>query len=630
MNHSSRTRQNARKVGELRPSQILFSSGTGSVIDLPNLSTMVMGLDDWDTTHTTELGEERLLAAVRSELGYQVKQLLSPPIAPEVINRIPNSFDDTATVGIPVAPFPTWVLCPQCRLLAPLQSSLFDLKTDRYRTDQNRYVHSNCPKGKHPPTAIPARFLAACKHGHLDDFPWRYFVHRGNNDCKGALRLYEYGVSGSATDIEVKCDSCNASRRMSDAFGELGKRNMPQCRGRHVHLRNFDDAGCTEQMTTILLGASNSWFPISLSVLSIPTSDNKLTQLVDKYWTVLEKAVSVEIVTAFRQIGQLTEFTKYSNTDIWQQIQQKRSSLTESSEATNLRDIKTPEWQVFSSADLRLNTADFWLTPVAAPKGYEQYFDKVVLVERLREVRALVGFTRIESPGDYAETGELAEEYRAPLSRQQPKWVPAAEVRGEGIFLQFCEATLAKWEKNTQGLKAYEQETKEAHRRWRRIRSLENVDANYPGVRYILLHSFAHTLMRQLTIECGYAAASLRERIYSRCPNDDGETMAGVLIYTATPDSEGTLGGLVSLGEPDILGRHIAQALEQVCLCATDPLCAEHNPLQNSTSALHWAACHACLFSPETSCERGNKYLDRSLLIPTIKTDLARLAFFKT
>ena len=267
------------------------------------------------------------------------------------------------------------------------------------------------------------------------------------------------------------------------------------------------------------------------------------------------------------------------------------------------------------------------MTPVAAPKGYEQYFDKVVLVERLREVRALVGFTRIESPGDYAETGELEEKYRAPLSRQQPKWVPASEVRGEGIFLQFCEATLEKWQQETQELKIYEQQTLEAHRRWRRIRSLEDINANYPGVRYILLHSFAHALMRQLAIECGYAAASLRERIYSRYSDDDHGTMAGVLIYTATPDSEGTLGGLVSLGEPKVLGRHIAQALEQVRLCATDPLCSPHNQLKNSTSALHWAACHACLFSPETSCERGNKYLDRSLLVPTIKTDLAKLAF---
>ena len=619
--------QSKNKVGELRPSQILFASGVGSVVDLPNLSTMVMGLDDWDITHASELGEERLLAAVRKELSYQVKRLLSPPIPPESTSSIPSPFDDVAKVGIPVAPFPAWALCPQCRVLAPLQSGLFDLKTDRYRADQNRYVHSNCSKGKYPPTVIPARFLVACKHGHLDDFPWRYFVHKGNSDCRGVLRLYEYGVSGSATDIEVKCDTCAASRRMSDAFGELGKKHMPHCRGRHAHLRNFDDAGCAEQMKSILLGASNIWFPITLSALSIPTTVNKLGQLVEKHWTVLEKATSIDILAAFRLIGQLKEFAKYSDSEIWEQVQQKRSSPQGNPDTLSVGDIKTPEWQVFSTADTDLNTADFWLTPVDAPKGYEQCFDKVVLVERLREVRALVGFTRIESPGDYAETGELDEQYRAPLSRQQPKWVPASEVRGEGIFLQFRESAVAQWQQSVPHLKTYDQQSLEAHRRWRRARALDP-DANYPGVRYILIHSFAHALMRQLAIECGYTAASLRERIYSKSPSDDNGPMAGVLIYTAAPDSEGTLGGLVSLGEPVTLGRHIDQALSQMCLCASDPLCAEHSPLQNTTS-LHWAACHACLFSPETSCERGNKYLDRSFLVSTVKADNATLAFFK-
>ncbi|OKH33163.1 hypothetical protein NIES2119_24195 [[Phormidium ambiguum] IAM M-71] len=612
------------KVGELRPSQILFSSGIGSVVDLPNLSTMVMGLDDWDITHASELGEERLLAAVRRELGNQVKKLLTPPVASESSSTI---LDESVKIGIPVSPFPTWALCPQCRLLAPLKSGLFQLKTDRYRPDQNRYVHSNCPKGKYPPTVIPARFLVACQHGHLDDFPWHYFVHKGNSNCKGSLRLYEYGVSGSATDIEVKCDTCNASRRMSDAFGELGKKNMPQCRGRNPHLRSFDEDGCTQQMKSILLGASNSWFPITLSVLSIPTTINQLGQLVEKHWMVLEKAIAIEILAAFRQIGQLKEFAKYSDTEIWQEIEGKRKGTNEA-DPIDVKDIKTPEWQVFSQANTNLNNADFWLTPVAAPKNYESYFEKVVLVERLREVRALVGFTRIESPGDYAETGELPEEYWASLSRSVPKWVPASEVRGEGIFIQFREQAIQHWLSSTPRLKTYDQQSLEAHRLWRRARSLEPLDANYPGVRYILLHSFAHALMRQLAIECGYTAASLRERIYSKYPNEDNGPMAGVLLYTAAPDSEGTLGGLVSLGEPNTLGRHIDQALEQMRLCASDPLCAEHTPLQNTTS-LHWAACHACLFSPETSCERGNKYLDRTLLIPTMKSDLNELAFFK-
>jgi hypothetical protein len=152
------------KVGELRPSQILFSSGIGSIVDLPNLSTMVMGLDDWELTHASELGEARLLAAVQKEIGNQVKKLLTPPIS-QSNNLIPNLFDESAKVGIPVSPFPTWVVCPQCRLLAPLRAGLFALKTDRHRPDQNRYIHSNCRNFS--PTAIPARFLVACQHGHL-------------------------------------------------------------------------------------------------------------------------------------------------------------------------------------------------------------------------------------------------------------------------------------------------------------------------------------------------------------------------------------------------------------------------------------------------------------------------------
>ncbi|BAU14387.1 hypothetical protein LEP3755_49340 [Leptolyngbya sp. NIES-3755] len=613
--------QPRNKVGEVRPSQILFSAGIGSVIDLPNLSAMVMGLDDWDINHATELGEERLLAAVKRSLSPTVKRLLSPPIPPES-DGMPSFLDESHRIGIPVSPFPSWMLCPSCRLLAPLQSRLFELKSDRYRPDQNRYVHTNC-RGKYTPTAIPARFLVACKHGHLDDFPWHYFVHRGTVCKDYRLRLYEYGVSGSAADIEVKCDTCGVARRMSDAFGDLGKKNMPQCRGRHVHLRNFDEDGCNQRMVGILLGASNSWFPITLSALSIPSAVDQLAQLVEKHWTVLEKATSPEILAAFRSIGQLKDFPKYSDEELWAQIQQKRSTSIEEEEA---KDIKTPEWQVFSAADTSLNSSDFWLTPVAPPTGYESYFDKVVLVERLREVRALVGFSRIESPGDFAETGELPEDYWAPLSRQEPKWVPATEVRGEGLFLQFSDRAIAHWENQPQ-LTAYKQQSIEAHRRWRTARSL-NPDTNYPGVRYILLHSFAHALMRQLAIECGYTAASLRERIYSKLPNEENGPMAGILIYTAAPDSEGTLGGLVSLGQPAILGRHLDQALEQMRLCASDPLCAEHSPLQ-SPNTLHWAACHACLFSPETSCERGNKYLDRTLLIPTVKTEFASLAFFK-
>ena len=157
---------------------------------------------------------------------------------------------------------------------------------------------------------------------------------------------------------------------------------------------------------------------------------------------------------------------------------------------------------------------------------------------------------------------------------------------------------------------------------WRKLRQMDPT-ANYPTIRYILLHTFAHALMRQLTLECGYTAASIRERIYAQSPEKEGGAMAGVLLYTAASDSEGTLGGLVEQGKH--IEFHIYAALAAMQNCSSDPLCAEHLPPEDG-SVLHGAACHACLFIPETSCERGNKYLDRSLLVPTIERD--NLAFF--
>jgi hypothetical protein len=140
-----------------------------------------------------------------------------------------------------------------------------------------------------------------------------------------------------------------------------------------------------------------------------------------------------------------------------------------------------------------------------------------------------------------------------------------------------------------------------------------------------MIHSLAHVLLRQLSIECGYSTASIRERIYARPPDAEGGPMAGLLIYTAAPDSEGTLGGLVGLAKPATLERHLDQALRSAALCSSDPLCSEHHAWRDGVT-LHGAACHACLFAPESSCERGNRYLDRSLLVQTFSGPSA--AFF--
>jgi hypothetical protein len=601
--------------------------GIGSIIDLPNVSVMVMGLDDWQISYASEIGEERLLTSVQKALNAPVTRLLTPPKAPETTGTQLNPFDERAFVGVPVAPFPRWMVCPACQYLGPLSSDLFELKTFSYRPDKTCYVHKNCQKAAKPPIAVPARFVVACKHGHLSDFPWVEFVHRGKTDCRYQLRLYELGASGEAADVEVKCEGtigkntpCTARRRMAEAFGRINAQNMPACRGRRPHLRDFEPDGCdVSNVTAMLQGASNSWFPVMLSALSVPTATDKLGQLVDENWEVLDKVESQEFIAFARKIGQLKDFASVSDAEIWAAVQKKKGGT--GSEGNEPTDLKGPEWNIFTNPKSHEFSRDFKLRAVKPPDAYRKQFEKIVLAERLREVRALLGFTRIESPGDYDTPFQIPEDQLAPLSRNPPTWVPATEIRGEGIFFEFSESAIEKW---VGKLKNYDHDFYEAHKRWRQSRNLPP-ESGYPWSRYILLHSFAHAVIRQLAVECGYTAASIRERMYSRSP-EDGDPMAGVLIYTAAPDSEGTLGGLVSLGETDTLGRHLDQALEAMRLCASDPLCAEHHPYKDGTT-LHGAACHACLFVPETSCERGNKYLDRSVLMKTL--DREELAFFE-
>lgn len=608
------------EVGEVRPSQALTTFGVGSLIDLPNLSVLVMGLDDWPVSRSEEIGEERLLVSVQRVLGGQVQKLLTPPRGPETFGSKTNFFDESRNVGVPVAPFPRWLVCSGCRLLAPISSGLFEPKVEPYRPDKTRYVH-NCTTNRRSPVALPARFMVACPKGHLDDFPWLDFAHRGKGTCNGPLELYEVGASGEASDVEVHCRACNARRRMAEAFGRDNEVNMPSCKGRRAHLRDHDPHACdVPHVRPILQGASNSWFTITVSAMSVPQATDKLGQLVVDNWAVLEKASSPEIVAAFRAIGQLKDFAKYKDAEVWDAIEAKRNGGGQ--EKHEPTDLKSPEWDVFSNPSTAQESKDFRLRAVDPPEGYEAYFERVVLVEKLREVKALVGFTRIESPRDFDSADELPPEKRAPLSRQKPTWVPACETRGEGIFFQFRESAVQEWLNRPTTVRA-SAEFQGAHERWRANKNLEP-SKGYPGMRYVLLHSFAHALIRQLSIECGYTSASVAERLYSQ-DGSDGEPMAGVLIYTAAPDSEGTLGGLCALGEPNKLGRHLDQALERVSLCASDPLCAEHLP--SVDGSLHAAACHACSFLPETSCERGNKYLDRSALVHTVEN--RELAFFE-
>ena len=622
MTSSSHMRKS--EVGEVRPSQTLTTFGIGSLVDLPNMSVIVMGLDDWPSTHSNEIAEERLLRSAQSILGPQISRFLTPPRGPETQGSQTNWFDDSRQIGVPVAPFPRWMVCSRCRLLAPISSKLFEPKVSPYRPDRASYIH-HCGsregnKSARPALVVPARFMVTCEYGHLDDFPWVDFVHQGATDCpKGLLYLYEVGASGEALDVEVKCSGCGKKRRMAQAFGPNNRMVMPACRGRRPHLRDMDPNGCEQDhVKPILQGASNLWFPVLISALSVPQAADDLGRLIEEKWNLFAEMENKGILAYARRQGLLKDFAKYNDDQIWEAVQKKNQGSGQELEAPD--DLKTPEWNVFSNPAKALASRTFKLRTVDPPTDFAQYFEQVVLVEKLREVRALVGFTRMMSPRDFDSAAELPPQNRAKISRKDPTWLPACETRGEGIFFQFSEKLIQEWEIKNQ---AYEREFEVGHQAWRASKNLEP-NKGYPGIRYVMLHTFAHALIRQLAIECGYTSASITERIYSRNPAD-GDPMAGVLIYTAAPDSEGTLGGLCALGEPDKLGRHIRRALEKMSLCASDPLCSEHTVL--SSDKLHGAACHACSFLPETSCERGNKYLDRSVLVPTMER--THLAFFE-
>ncbi|WP_344904342.1 DUF1998 domain-containing protein [Actinomadura meridiana] len=605
------------RVGELRPNQLLHTYGVGAVADLPNLSVVLMGLESWDEPQARVLTEDRLLAAVRRKLGPQVETLRTPPYSPEDAG---DPFGEWTRVGVPVAAFPRYLRCTdlRCNRLASIDTRLFELVPSPFSPDRVRYVHTCRGTGGRRPTAVPARFVLACtRAGHLDDFPWSYFAHRGTSPEAGdhTLQLVERGTGGEAANVFVVC-SCGARRTMAEAIGLAGERNLPACRGRHPHLGTFEPCGLPTR--TLALGATNGWFAMQMRVFSLPRADNDLAQLVADLWNDLNLLPHLDESAAkslLPKLGVWPELQVHGVDAVLRTIQKHADQDGEHQDDRDELDLTGPEWAAFTH-DEDVELPDFTTRRVSVPQSERGWLERVTLVPRLREVAALYGFTRIDAPEwDVVSTDDSR---RARLSRDAPTWVPCAEMRGEGIFLKFKEDRLAGWEDSTE-VQEREKILREAHEAWRAARGLE--PGHWPGIRYLMLHTFAHTLIREFSLESGYSATGIAERVYARA----AEPMAGVLLYTAAPDSEGTLGGLVSLGYAERLGPLIRQALDAAKLCSSDPLCSEHDPRNHGH--LYGAACHACLFAAETSCERGNHYLDRALVTDTVTG--SRCGFFR-
>lgn len=592
------------RIGAARPSHLVTTGGVGSVVDLPTMSVVVRGIDAWTLERAEAIDEPRLLEQVRQVLGPQVRALRSAPWDPK------DSEDPWTRTGVPVSPFPRWLRCPRCHRLGPLDPpGQFELvhRIGR-RPDLAKWVHSQC--GQQAQTAdarkracLPARFLVTCEAGHLDDFPYVDFVHHGKTEpCLGPRLKMRDSASTLGPRVTVRCDECGASRNIQDAAGRDGWEALPTCRGRHPHLQRFEP--CGRNLRLMVLGASNLWFSVTASALHLPQGQT-ITDLVAANWELLGQLPNAGVVQAvIDQVAALRALRDHDPDEVWRAIETLRAGGGPTRDAED-DDLLRAEWQLLARPTTERQDADFRAVPTANPEGYEDLLDQVVLVTRLREVQALVGFTRLSAP----ERRELEPLNRLPIGRGHPTWVPAFEQRGEGVFLQLPEHRVRAWEARVHDHPRIEA-LRAAYDRWSDNRERPR-DPAFPVPRFVLLHTLSHLLIRQVALECGYSSSSIRERLYVGTHADPA---TGILLSTAASDSEGTLGGLVALGEPHHLKRLLDQALDDATRCSSDPLCAEHVP-QDPSDTLHAAACHACLFASETSCETNNRWLDRAVLV---------------
>ncbi|GGZ46646.1 DrmB family protein [Streptomyces rochei] len=613
-----------RRVGAARPSHLMYTAGVGSLVDLPNFSVLVKGLESWSYSGLTDyvIDEPRLRTAVNRRLqlygNTQVTELRTAPWL-QGNDSDPKGWHAQG-VGVPVTPFPQWLRCTGCNLLAPIDSEAFTLLNTNARTPHEaRFVHSECGRTRRKPLAVTARFTLVCTNGHLDEFPYAHFVHHGQQCTKNPrplLRMTDHG-GNLAANVTLQCVACQAKRNIRDAMGERGARELPRCRGRHPHLATFAPDGCDEQATLMIAGASNQWFPLTMSTLALPPApDSGIDKLLDDRWNELQHITTPEVYTALSNMPGQAYLKEYDRDALLAAIQARLNGGTSDEQPTEtVPDLLGPEWEVLAGTRLPTPTDDFTLEEADVAGPTAELFGSVRQVQRLREVRAQIGFTRLDAPDP--DNPEIARPVR--LWRSSQNWVPASEVRGEGIFLRVREDLINPWAERMQK-SAVMQAHREAYTRFRTNRRSGRLSADadfdtmagWPGERYLALHSLSHALIRTIALECGYSSASLAERIYA---GDDEHPRTGILLYTAVPDSEGTLGGLVALAESTHFDRIVRRALKDAARCSSDPLCSERLP-RSPADYLHGAACHACLFVSETTCERGNRFLDRRFLVP--------------
>lgn len=595
---SGRSQNNKKKiVGRLRKTQLVTTFGSGSIVDMPDYSVVIAGTNYWKPFSPT-LHEPNL------EKMLKVSHFKEPFVS-ESQNNDPQP-------DVPAFRFPYYHFCPDedCGRLMPFWA---------FGDEKDRTCSNGHPKKK----IVPSRFIVACTNGHLEDFPYSWWVHRGDySNCppekhNNALRIKFSEQTGGLESIVIKCTACGAERSMGGAMGRDALKGY-RCHGRRPWLgmrKEFNDPEtCTCQMRTLQRGASNVYFPVTASALTIPPWSSKIQQEISLKWDNIESILaSNPAEETIRSVIQAVFHPLISQgictlDELINEVKRRYDGNGDGEYSS--RRLREDEYQVFCIGNYEKESdVQFRIMRTEIPEFLEDYIEDVVLAKRLREVLALRGFRRISpeqpNPDDERFIGYHQPEDYISLSDVPLNWLPAIELLGEGIFIRLREDRLKTWETQYgDEYSAMAERLKES-----------NVACENFSPRYVLLHTLSHLLIRQLTLECGYSGASIKERIYSTYPDSD-IPMAGILLYTSSSDSDGSLGGLVRKGLPESFEMIFRNMLQEASWCSSDPICIESKA--QGYDSLNYAACHACALLPETSCEMRNCLLDRASITGTL------------
>ena len=576
-------RKEIKELGELRTSQLITSFGVGAIIDFRNETAILGGADDWCPS-----GDEdgRILHCHNLEKVLQ-RQFFVKPKADQKNRAV---FRQNYSHDIGAYRFPSLLYCPSCthlfsdKQLAGLQKG--ELK---------------CPHcGRR---LVPSRFVVVCRRGHIDDFPYSAWVHEGR-DCEKTepgkpsnLKLFNIDGKTNLGSLMVSCENCRKIRSMQQAFVPGALAAVYHCAGRRPWLETDDPVPCTESPVVRMRASTGVYMAVNISALNIPPWSTNISKQLVRHLDAME-GKSDDALKSYIQ-KKLTPFLPGISIN---HILATYHSLTQGDaldHPNSLQELYEEEYRALR-VEADDENADFCSRALPVPVYYHSLIKGVTAVDRLTEIVAMVGFTRLQG-----WDGDLNSPCLAPIfTRQQDTWLPAIDMHGEGLFIELDEDSVSAWEIQNKAI--YEPMMKRVEEN--RFRC-ENASA-----RYVLLHTLSHLLIRSLAKLCGYQAASLKERIYATYP--EGMPMAGILIYTASSDSDGSLGGLVAQAEPMHMQENLDALLDEAEWCSGDPLCmTSTNENAQGLYGLNYAACHQCALLPETSCTMRNLLLDRAALI---------------